>query len=88
MHAHVRAYDENKNLPNIHSVVATLPQGAQIKLLFALWQAVFEIEPIYACTCAHARAYDENKNLSICVHLYPKGPKLSFFSLYGKEFSR
>ena len=44
-------------------MVATLPQGAQIKLLFALRQAVFEIEPTYACACAHARAYDANKNL-------------------------
>ena len=85
--AHAHAYDKNKNLPNIHSMVATLPQGAQIKLLFALRQAVFEIEPTYACACAHARAYDKNKNVAICVHLYPRGPKLGFFSLYGKRFS-
>ena len=40
-----------------------IPHGAQIKLLFALRQAVFEIEPTYACACAHARAYDGSKNL-------------------------
>ena len=75
MHAHVRAYDENKNLPNIHSIVATLPQRAQIKLLFALWQAVFEIEPIYMH--AHVRMRAHTMKIKICLYVYintPGGP--------------
>ena len=59
-------------------MVATLPQWAQIKLLFALRQAVFQIEPTYACACAHAHT----TKIKICpiyilwLQLYPQGAQI------------
>ena len=60
-------------------MVATLPQRAQIKLLFALRQAVFEIEPTYACAYAHARAYDGIfffPNIHFMVAALPQGTQI------------
>ena len=67
-----------------------IPQRDQIKLLFALRQAVSEIEPIfiYATFVTLKGQMWVWQHMSYMYTLIPQRPKLSSFLLYGKRFSR
>ena len=73
-----------------------IPKRAQIKLLFALLQAVFEIEPIFTCATSTWPWHDlERSNVILAAYmlymytLLPQRPKLSsFFALRQAVYER
>ncbi len=75
-----------KTVPKI-AIVLFLPQGAEIKLIFALWVAVFEIEQFKALiSLINLFSADKIKRLHI-VSFTPKELKLFLFSLDLQPFS-
>ena len=68
-----------------------IPQQAQIKLLFALHQAVFKIEPIFIyapLTWPWKVKCDFGSIDALYVYTYTPEAHIKLFSLYGKRFSR
>ncbi len=65
-----------------------LPQGVEIKLIFALWVAVSEIQPDFENCHIWRWNLEIEKSARSCIWslFYPRRSKLSLFSLYRQRF--
>ncbi len=63
-----------------------LPQGGQIKLIFALREAVFEIRAIFKISIFGHDIRNLKKGPKVMLSFCPKGSRLSLLLLYGQPF--
>ncbi len=79
-----------KKRPKV-AYVLFLPQGVEIKLIFAIREDVFEIRDQFSnfhYIWAWNLEFEERSQSCICTLFLPLGSKLSLFLLYRQPFSR
>ncbi len=74
-----------------HQCTLFLPQGVEIELIFALWAAVSELRAVFQNWPYLGMKFGDWQKLHMHTNVlssYPKGSKLSLFSLFGQQFPR